>query len=771
MSKIRIYELARELNVPSKKLVEALADLDLNVQNHMSTIDNEVADIIRQVLRPAEKTAARQPEKVAAEVPKEQPRKQDPPQEARKGKDVSAEKSQPKENEAKPVIARQPSSKQQPRESSVEQPAEPAALEELDDLEEFDLPDEEQTKPKRSSARRGDDRQRSRGRRSSNRRARGRQQTATESKPEPRVVKLDAADITVGELATKLKRPANEVIRKLIELGVMAAINQTIDVDTATLVANELGFEVQQAAPPAPVYDSPFEIPVEPDDPADLKLRPPVVTVMGHVDHGKTSLLDAIRQSNVTATEAGGITQHIGAYQVKIMDQLITFLDTPGHEAFTAMRARGAQATDIAVLVVAADDGIMPQTVEAINHSKAAGVPIIVAINKIDRPAANPDRVKQQLTEHGLIPEEWGGDTMCVNVSALKRTGIDDLLTAILTLAEVAELKANPNKPARGVVIESKVDRGRGPVATVLIHSGTLNVGDVVLAGASQGRIRAMNNHQGRRIQSAGPSTPVEIVGLSDVAEAGEPFMVLADEKEARQYAEKLREKKREEELKSVQRVSLDDLFSQIQQGEVKDLNIIVKADVQGSIEALRQSLIKLSTDEVEVKVIHEGVGPVNESDILLATASQAIIVGFNVRPDPATRKLAEQQNVDIRLYRVIYDAIEDVENAIKGMLAPVFREAVLGQAEVRQIFKASRIGTIAGSYVTDGKITRQAQVRLIRDGVVIYEGRLDSLKRFKDDVREVLAGYECGITLENFNDIKEGDIIEAFSMEEVKAE
>ncbi|MGI6343722.1 MAG: translation initiation factor IF-2 [Bacillota bacterium] len=771
MSKIRIYELARELNVPSKKLVEALADLDLNVQNHMSTIDNEVADIIRQVLRPAEKTAARQPEKVAAEVPKEQPRKQDPPQEARKGKDVSAEKSQPKENEAKPVIARQPSSKQQPRESSVEQPAEPAALEELDDLEEFDLPDEEQTKPKRSSARRGDDRQRSRGRRSSNRRARGRQQTATESKPEPRVVKLDAADITVGELATKLKRPANEVIRKLIELGVMAAINQTIDVDTATLVANELGFEVQQAAPPAPVYDSPFEIPVEPDDPADLKLRPPVVTVMGHVDHGKTSLLDAIRQSNVTATEAGGITQHIGAYQVKIMDQLITFLDTPGHEAFTAMRARGAQATDIAVLVVAADDGIMPQTVEAINHSKAAGVPIIVAINKIDRPAANPDRVKQQLTEHGLIPEEWGGDTMCVNVSALKRTGIDDLLTAILTLAEVAELKANPNKPARGVVIESKVDRGRGPVATVLIHSGTLNVGDVVLAGASQGRIRAMNNHQGRRIQSAGPSTPVEIIGLSDVAEAGEPFMVLADEKEARQYAEKLREKKREEELKSVQRVSLDDLFSQIQQGEVKDLNIIVKADVQGSIEALRQSLIKLSTDEVEVKVIHEGVGPVNESDILLATASQAIIVGFNVRPDPATRKLAEQQNVDIRLYRVIYDAIEDVENAIKGMLAPVFREAVLGQAEVRQIFKASRIGTIAGSYVTDGKITRQAQVRLIRDGVVIYEGRLDSLKRFKDDVREVLAGYECGITLENFNDIKEGDIIEAFSMEEVKAE
>ncbi len=771
MSKIRIYELARELNVPSKKLVEALADLDLNVQKHMSTIDNEVADIIRQVLRPAEKTAARQPEKVAAEVPKEQPRKQDPPQEARKGKDVSAEKSQPKENEAKPVIARQPSSKQQPRESSVEQPAEPAALEELDDLEEFDLPDEEQTKPKRSSARRGDDRQRSRGRRSSNRRARDRQQTATESKPEPRVVKLDAADTTVGELATKLKRPANEVIRKLIELGVMAAINQTIDVDTATLVANELGFEVQQAAPPAPVYDSPFEIPVEPDDPADLKLRPPVVTVMGHVDHGKTSLLDAIRQSNVTATEAGGITQHIGAYQVKIMDQLITFLDTPGHEAFTAMRARGAQATDIAVLVVAADDGIMPQTVEAINHSKAAGVPIIVAINKIDRPAANPDRVKQQLTEHGLIPEEWGGDTMCVNVSALKRTGIDDLLTAILTLAEVAELKANPNKPARGVVIESKVDRGRGPVATVLIHSGTLNVGDVVLAGASQGRIRAMNNHQGRRIQSAGPSTPVEIVGLSDVAEAGEPFMVLADEKEARQYAEKLREKKREEELKSVQRVSLDDLFSQIQQGEVKDLNIIVKADVQGSIEALRQSLIKLSTDEVEVKVIHEGVGPVNESDILLATASQAIIVGFNVRPDPATRKLAEQQNVDIRLYRVIYDAIEDVENAIKGMLAPVFREAVLGQAEVRQIFKASRIGTIAGSYVTDGKITRQAQVRLIRDGVVIYEGRLDSLKRFKDDVREVLAGYECGITLENFNDIKEGDIIEAFSMEEVKAE
>ena len=643
---------------------------------------------------------------------------------------------------------------------SEEELAVPAGIDDEEFTEEDSRVSQERGKPRRRASGR-------REKRLPSGTKRGDKQMNASTKSEPKVVELPREDIVVGDLARLLKCSAAELIRKLVDLGIMAAINQPVDTDTAALVASELGFKVELAEP---VYDNPFEIPVEPDDPSELQARPPVVTVMGHVDHGKTSLLDAIRDTKVTATEAGGITQHIGAYQVEVMGQLITFLDTPGHEAFTAMRARGAQATDIAILVVAADDGIMPQTVEAINHAKAADVPIIVAINKIDRPQANPDRVKQQLTEHGLIPEEWGGDTMCVNVSALKRTGIDDLLTSILTLAEIAELRANPNKLARGLVIESKVDKGRGPVASVLVHEGTLNVGDAVLAGTAYGRIRAMSDARGRRQKRVGPSTPVEIIGLSDVPEAGEPFMVFADEKVARNYSEQMREKKREAELQTqtMQRTSLDDLFQQIQQGQIEELRIIIKADVQGSIEALRQSLLKLSTDEVAVKVIHASVGGVNESDILLATASDAVIIGFNVRPDANARRLAEQQKVDIRLYRVIYDAIEDVEKAIKGLLAPEFKEIVIGQAEVRQVFKVSKVGTIAGSYVTDGKITRQAQARLIRDGVVIYEGSIDSLKRFKDDAREVAQGYECGIGLEKFNDIKEDDIIEAFIMQEV---
>lgn len=783
MSKVRIYELAKELNVPSKKLVDALADLNLNVQNHMSTIDDQVADIIRDVLKARPKKAKRaetadSPMAPAADAPetkvpssnrepvtdnltKTSPSQSVPKAEPKKETDINrmADKNAEKVNTTNNQAPQAQQSDKLP--SYVED-----YLEEDDKSAKNQRP--KRTPTVRTEGDRGKPRQQD-NRRNNNQHGNRRRDSEPAKRAEPGTVKLPAGDITVGQLAQLLKRPVAEVIRKLIEYGIMAAINQVVDIDTATLVATDMGLKVEHAAPPAPEYDSPFEIPVEPDRPEELKLRPPVVTVMGHVDHGKTSLLDAIRRTNVTAHEAGGITQHIGAYQVDVMDRQVTFLDTPGHEAFTAMRARGARATDIAVLVVAADDGIMPQTIEAINHAKAAGVPIIVAVNKIDKPNANPDRVKQQLPEHGLVPEEWGGDTICVHVSAVRRDGIDDLLASILTVAEVMELKANPNKPARGVVIEAKVDKGRGPVATVLIHEGTLNVGDAILVGMSSGRIRAMVSDKGRRLKSAGPSTPVEIVGLSDVAIAGDPFMALDDEKVARGYADKMREKKRQEEMKKTSRVSLDDLFNQIQQGEVKELRIIVKADVQGSVEALRGSFEKLSNQEVGVKVIHEGVGPVNESDILLADASQAIIVGFNVRPDAATRKLAEQQGVDIRLYRVIYDAIEDLQKAMKGMLAPVFREVVLGQAQVRQVFKVTKVGTIAGSYVIEGKITRQSQVRLIRGGIVIYEGRIDSLKRFKDDAREVATGYECGIGLEKYNDIKEGDIIEAFINEKVE--
>lgn len=781
MSKIRIYELAKELDIPSKKLVEALADLNLNVKNHMSTIDEMVADIIRDVLAPKEakelETTVAPKQRGSNKTTQAQPA----PIEARTESELNAQEklisTQPvskKESDTKQMTVRHDAHEQSSIGPKGDVTAPTDQVLEADEgfAEAPHIKEIERTRAKgRSASSRGKENTSTSRPKQGERRRRNRGQGEQESRakqsvPSKAVIPLE--DITVSDLAALLKRPATEIIRRLIGLGVMAAINQAVDSDTAALVASELGFEVELAAPPAPVYDNPFDIPVEPDAPENLHARPPVVTVMGHVDHGKTSLLDAIRHTKVTAGEAGGITQHIGAYQVDVMGELITFLDTPGHEAFTSMRARGAKATDIAILVVAADDGVMPQTIEAINHAKAAEVPVIVAVNKIDRPQANPDRVKQQLTEHGLIPEEWGGETICVNVSAKERIGIDDLLTSILTLAEMLEFKANPNKLARGLVIESKIDKGRGPVASVLIHEGTLNVGDAILAGMAYGRIRAMLNDSGRRIKKAGPSAPVEVVGLSEVPEAGEPFMVLEDEKDARNYSELMRSKKRQSDLQVVPRVSLDDLFSQIQQGQIKELRIIVKADVQGSIEALSQSLIKLSNEEVEVRIIHEAVGTVNESDILLATASDAIIVGFNVRPDANVRKLAEQQQVDIRLYRIIYDAIEDVQKAIKGLLAPVYKEVVLGQAQVRQVFKVSKVGTIAGCYVTDGKITRQAQARLIRNGIIVHESRIESLKRFKDDAREVATGYECGIGLEGFNDIKEGDVIEAFAMEEV---
>lgn len=578
-------------------------------------------------------------------------------------------------------------------------------------------------------------------------------------------------NLTVKELAEKMGIKAAEIIKKLMFLGVMATINQEIDAETAAVVAQEFGFIVE-LKPKEPDAEERLELEEEEDDPTQLEPRPPVVTVLGHVDHGKTSLLDAIRDANVTATEAGGITQHIGAYQVQHQGKRITFVDTPGHEAFTAMRARGASVTDIAVLVVAADDGVKPQTVEAINHAKAAGVPIVVAINKMDKPDANPERVKQQLTEHGLVAEEWGGDTICVPVSALKKTGLDELLEMILLVAEVHELKANPKRAARGTVIESQLDKGRGPVATVLVQNGTLRVGDVLVAGSSSCRVRAMIDHKGRRVKKAGPSTPVEVLGFSEVPQAGDRFYRVKDEKLARQIADKRQERKRQEELlKAAGRISLEEVFSRIQEGAVKELPLIVKADVQGSVEALVQALEKLSTDEVKVQMVHSGVGAITETDVMLASASKAIIIGFNVRPDVNARKAAEREMVDIRTYQVIYEILDDVKAALSGLLEPQYREVILGQAEVRQIFKASRVGTIAGCYVQEGKIVRDAKVRVIRDGKVVYDGRLSSLKRFKDDVREVVQGYECGLTLERFNDIHEGDLLEFYTTEEVQRE
>lgn len=574
-------------------------------------------------------------------------------------------------------------------------------------------------------------------------------------------------EIVVSELASRLKVTASQVIKKLMGLGVMAALNETIDFDTACVVAEELGAKVEREVV-VTIEERLFE--EEKDDEKDLQERCPVVVVMGHVDHGKTSLLDKIRNSHVTSGEAGGITQHIGAYKVALPDgKEITFLDTPGHEAFTAMRMRGANMTDIAILVVAADDGIMPQTVEAINHAKAAEVSIIVAINKIDKPTANPERVKQELTEHGLVPEEWGGDVICCPVSAHTGEGIPELLEMINLVAEVKELKANPNRLAKGAVVEAYLDKGRGPVATVLVQNGTLHVGDSIIAGTTVGRIRAMLDDKGRAVKEAGPSTPVEITGLDEVPAAGDTFNAVENERLARELVEQRKQKEKEEQFKSYQKVTLDNLFSQIEEGEMKELAIVVKADVQGSVEAVRQSLEKLSNSEVRVKVIHGAVGAISKSDVMLANASNAIIIGFNVRPDPIAAADAEEQQVEMRMYRVIYDAIEDVEQAMKGMLAPKTREVQLGRAEVRQVYKISNVGTVAGCYVLDGKVARAAQIRLVRDGIVIAEDQIDSLRRFKDDVKEVAKGYECGIGLQKFNDIKEGDIFESFLIEEYR--
>lgn len=695
LTKIRVYELAKEIGISTKELMDKLDELNMKVGSHMSSVDKEEAELLKEYI-------------------------QDEDKENKDGENEDLEEVFDEDIYEKKV--------------SASKPKKVKKTEEKENINKTKEKDNNELNNK-----------------------------------EPKIIEIDNK-VQVKELAEKMDINSTQLIAKLIALGVMAGINQEIDFDTASIVASEFNCELKltdqiEEQEEDNIYDNlDYE-----DSEESLKLRPPVVTVMGHVDHGKTSLLDAIRETHVTQREAGGITQHIGASAVTINNKKVVFLDTPGHEAFTSMRARGAQITDIAILVVAADDGVMPQTIEALNHAKAANVPIIVAVNKTDKEEANPDRVKQELTEYGLIPEEWGGDTIFVPVSALKRIGIDELLEMILLVAEMQELKANPNRKAVGTIIEAKLDKGRGPVATVLVQKGTLSVGDSVVAGAAHGKVRAMLDDKGKRVKKAGPSTPVEILGLSEVPEAGEHLYAVEDDKKSREISERKKEIIRNEQLKVNQKVSLDDLFERIKQGEVKDLNIIIKADVKGSIEAVKQSLEKLSIEEVKVNPIHGGVGAITESDIMLASASNAIVIGFNVRPTNAAMDIANRENVDVRTYRVIYNAIEDIEAAIKGMLAPEYREVVLGRAEVRATFKVPNVGVVAGVYVQQGKVLRNAKVRLLRDNIVIHEGSISSLKRFKDDVREILTGYEGGLGIEGYNDVKEGDVIEAYTLEEIK--
>ena len=686
MSKIRVYELAKELNVSSKDLINLLMDeFSIEVKNHMSVIEDEDAELIKELLGGSSDSNSEDGEK----------------------KTIVDEYEEQLAEELNKGVRKKKKTKKQLEQEEIERSAEAASG----------------------------------------------------------VIEIGDT-ITVKELAEKLGKPSNDVIRTLIFTGVMAALNQEIDFNTAEKVCEK--YEVLVARKEETNELEKFEDDSEVSE-ENLEKRPPIVTVMGHVDHGKTSLLDAIRHAKVTASEAGGITQHIGAYTVTLNGEKITFLDTPGHEAFTAMRARGAQVTDIVILVVAADDGIMPQTKEAINHCKAAGVPMIVAINKIDRPGANIDRVKQELTEHGLVSEDWGGDTICVPVSAKTGENLESLLEMVILTAEMQELQADPNRKGKGTVIEAKLDKGRGAVASLLIQNGTLNVGDSILVGSTYGRIRAMFDDRGKKIKSAGPSIPVEVLGLSEVPAAGDRFVVVKDEKTARNMAEARKEKIRTASHQSSNRVSLEDLYSQIQEGKVKELSIVVKADVQGSVEAIKQSLEKLSTDDVKVRVIHGAVGAITETDVTLGAASNAIVIGFNVRPDNNAIAQADRDGVEIKTYRIIYDAIEDVKSAMIGMLDPEYKEVVNGKAEVRMTYKISNVGTIAGCYVTDGKIVRNSEIRVIRDGIVIFESKLASLKRFKDDAKEVARGYECGLSVEKFNDLKEGDVIESYSMEAIK--
>ena len=656
MTRLRVYELAKQVGLSSKKLISILEDLDIRVKNHMSTLDNDTAKLVMDLIEEETGKSKKKTEKVP-------------------DKDKTLEKKSEKSKEKQPKT--------------------------------ITIPDK----------------------------------------------------ISVRDLGNSLEVEPVKIIKKLIDYGLMVNINAEIDFELAKKLAGEFGFKAVEEQKDGKSLSKEEEC----DKPEDLKPRPPVVTVMGHVDHGKTSLLDAIRETNITKREAGGITQHIGASEVEINGKKIVFLDTPGHEAFTTLRARGAQVTDIAILVVAADDGVMPQTIEAVNHAKAAGVPIIVAVNKIDKATANPDRVKQQLSEYDLIPEEWGGDTIFVNVSAKTKVGIDQLLEMITLVAEMAELKANYTCKASGVIIESKLDKGRGPIATVLVQRGTLKVGDDIVAGVAFGRVRALFNSQGKRIKEAGPSIPVEVLGLSEVPTAGDILRAVSSEREAKAIAEEQVNRQRESEFATSKKISLQQLYERLQKGEVKELNLIIKADVQGSIEALKQSLEKCSTNEVEVRIIHGAVGAVTESDVMLASASDAIIIGFNVRPDSNARKLAEKEQIDIRTYRIIYDVVDDIKAAMKGMLEPEYEEVVLGRAEVRALFKVPGVGVVAGCFVTEGKVTRNSKVRVIREGIVVYEGKIASLKRFKDDIREVVSGYECGIGIEKFNDIKEQDVLEAF--------
>jgi translation initiation factor IF-2 len=741
MTKLRVYEYAKQKNVSSKDVINKLKEMNIEVSNHMATLEDIAVEKLNESYKPKEEkqqNSGQQPAANAQQKPSSTLEKYEAEADENTGIVKKTEKIQ-KKPIPKPVIGKKTVQENQKKESKV-------------------------FKGNNNNNNNRNNRNRNNSRQKPQQHSSAPVQKRKEKELPSKITFTES--LTVAELAKKLHREPSEIIKKLFMLGVMATINQSLEKDAIELIAGEYNVEVEEVIP---VDLTDLEAMVTEDNETDLIERPSVVTIMGHVDHGKTTLLDSIRNTKVTEGEAGGITQHIGAYQVVVNDKKITFLDTPGHAAFTTMRARGAKVTDITILVVAADDGVMPQTIEAINHAKAAEVPIIVAVNKMDKPGANPDRVMQELSEHGLVSEAWGGDTIFAPISAKNGEGIDALLEMILLVGEVEEYKANPNRRAVGTVIEAQLDKGRGSVATLLVQNGTLKIGDPIVVGNSFGRVRAMVNDLGRRVKEAGPSTPVEITGLSEVPQAGDRFIVFEEEKTARQVGEARVQKQLASQRSEKSRVTLDTLFEQMQQGEMKELNIILKADVQGSAEALAASLRKIEVEGAKIKIIHSGVGAITESDIILATASNAIVIGFNVRPDVNAKRAAESENVDVRLHRIIYKVIEEIEAAMKGMLDPEFEEKIIGQAEVRTTFKVSKVGTIAGSYVTDGKITRDSGIRLIRQGVVIFEGEIDALKRFKDDAKEVAQNYECGITIKNFNDVKEGDIIEAYVMEEVE--
>lgn len=773
MKKYKLHEAAKDFGLPTKKLTDILSKYFAGEKKSQTALEEKELDVLFDVLTAETAVDSLDSyfamQKASAPKPKAQPQKK---AEQKPTADKKAQTASPAATEEKPKKEKDKDRPMQSRTKGavrhIDTRAGNVELDKYNERYENIAPVSDRTNDntvRKQKLKQKSQQYRKQGMRSKKRETEKERMARIAAERAKKQIKITVPEeITVGDLAALLKMTAAEVIKKLFALGQMATVNEVIDYDTAEIVATELGAKVEKEVV---VTIEERIIDDTEDAEEDLQPRDPVVVVMGHVDHGKTSILDAIRNTAVTETEAGGITQHIGAYRVDVNGQKITFLDTPGHAAFTSMRARGAQATDIAVLVVAADDGIMPQTIEAINHAKAAGVSIIVAINKMDKPGVSTDKIMQQLTEYELIPEEWGGDVICVPVSAKTHMNIDKLLESILLVAEMKELKANPNRAGKGVVIEARLDKGRGPVATLLVQNGTLNAGDTIVAGMSVGRVRVMTNDRGQRVEHAGPAVPVEITGLVDVPQAGDTFDAVSDERLARELVEQRKQEAKEAEFSQFHKVTLDNLFASINQGDMKELNIIVKADVQGSVEAVRQNLEKLSNDEVKVKVIHGGVGAVSESDVMLANASNAIIVGFNVRPDPVAAEVAERDGIDMRMYRIIYDCIEEIEAAIKGMLAPKFREVVLGRIEVRSVFKLSSSGMIAGSYVLDGKVTRNAQIRVVRDGIVIAEDAISSLKRFKDDVKEVAQGYECGIGLEKFNDLKEGDIFEAFMMEE----